>query len=63
MSSYWANFAATGDPNGKGLPPWPAFDPKSSQTMELGDKFDPIPVADGAKVDFFKRYFSTQDPW
>jgi para-nitrobenzyl esterase len=23
MSSCWANFSTSGDPNGKGLPPWP----------------------------------------
>jgi carboxylesterase type B len=56
MSSYWANFAATGDPNGNGLPHWPAIGDEP-QIMEVGDKTEPIPVAGSpAKFAFFKNF-------
>jgi para-nitrobenzyl esterase len=41
ISSYDVNFAKTGDPNGKGLPPWPAFTDKNQQVMV----FDAAPSA------------------
>jgi para-nitrobenzyl esterase len=33
MQSYWTNFAKTGNPNGPGVPQWPAFDAESRQYM------------------------------
>jgi para-nitrobenzyl esterase len=37
IRGYWLNFAATGDPNGKGLPEWPAYDSSRDSYLELGD--------------------------
>ena len=53
VSSYWANFAKTGDPNGPGLPPWPAYTPSSHTTMQLGSQVGSMSVADAAKLEFF----------
>ena len=63
MSSYWANYIKTGDPNGPGLPEWRRFDPKSATAMRLGDRWGPMPVATPERIDFWKRFFATQDAW
>lgn len=35
MNSYWVNFAKTGNPNGEGLPEWPAFKTKTNKIIEF----------------------------
>lgn len=41
MSSYWTNFARSGDPNGQGLPEWPEFSSDKPITMRLGEEMAP----------------------
>jgi para-nitrobenzyl esterase len=58
VSSYWVNFARTGDPGGKGLPAWPAFkDRNSSGPLVLGDiKATPDP----ARLNIYDRLYEKQ---
>ena len=34
-NAYWANFAKTGDPNGAGLPDWPAYAARTDTLMDF----------------------------
>jgi para-nitrobenzyl esterase len=56
MSGYWINFAATGNPNGPGLPEWPAYDIESEAFMEFGDTIQRGNRLLEKECDFFERY-------
>ena len=60
LSTYVANFVRSGDPNGDGLPDWAAYREGDPVTMQLGDAFEPLAVAEPAKFDFFRRFLEAQ---
>jgi len=51
MSDYWVNFASTGNPNGKGLPEWPAYTFKDKMIIILGEKTEAKPLPDQQQLD------------
>jgi para-nitrobenzyl esterase len=53
MSGYWINFAKSGNPNGTGLPTWPAFTSTDSKVIYLGD---PIVIGGVADIDSLKVF-------
>ncbi len=53
MRTYWTNFAKTGDPNGAGLPKWPAYSDAKPQMLHIesgNTKAGPLVNENGLKV-------------
>jgi para-nitrobenzyl esterase len=52
MATYWTNFAKRGDPNGEGVPGWPAFSDANPTVMYFAQTphTGPVPSADALKV-------------
>jgi para-nitrobenzyl esterase len=51
MATYWTNFAKQGDPNGEGVPAWPAFSDANPVVMYFGQAphTGPVPSAESLK--------------
>lgn len=52
-SGYWVNFARSGNPNGPGLPSWPAFNNADNNVLYLRD---PITVGGVANINSLKVF-------
>jgi para-nitrobenzyl esterase len=50
LNSYWANFAKTGNPNGTGLPVWPAYDRQKCEILDIQLDGTPVGKSDTRKA-------------
>jgi para-nitrobenzyl esterase len=68
MATYWTNFARFGDPNGKGVPAWPAYNDANPAVMYFDQVpyTGPVPSAESLRIldEYFKWRRTTEgDTW
>jgi para-nitrobenzyl esterase len=54
-SAYWLNFVKHGNPNGEGLPRWPAFDPSAPNMLRIGSSICAGPMLSTTAADACQR--------
>ena len=55
MMGYWVNFATRGDPNGAGLPAWPAYAHGRPSMLRLGDTVVVRPPLPAERLELLAR--------
>ncbi len=55
MSAYWVNFIIKGNPNGKGLPPWPKFNTQNYPAMVFDKTSGKQLLPDKDELEFMGR--------
>ncbi|MDA8953877.1 carboxylesterase family protein [Pseudomonadales bacterium] len=60
MSSYWTNFAKTGNPNGVNLPNWARYEPQNHNTQLLSNPIKTIAGAKREKLDLLAQRYQTK---
>ncbi|WP_348823142.1 carboxylesterase/lipase family protein [Flavobacterium aestuarii] len=58
MGTYWTNFAKYGDPNGKDIPNWPAFNNSDPKLMYFNNSAYTGPVPSIKSLEVLDSYFS-----
>ena len=61
MSSYWVNFAKTGNPNGTSLPNWPAYTPATERVMIIDKTIDSAPLPTKLQLTFWEAYYGVSN--
>jgi para-nitrobenzyl esterase len=61
MMRIWARFATTADPNGAGLPRWPAYDGTTDPYLEFGTLIRPGQAYRKPQLDALVRFYSSHD--
>ena len=57
ISSYWVNFAKTGNPNAPGLPDWPAYTGPNGRVMRLAEQPGAGPDPDLARYQVLNEFY------